>query len=241
MIKGAGDGEVIFDGDGAYNLFNLMAANYNYFEGLTIRNTELAFLLRHQEHRRRRAASPSSTARSTTSDAPCSPIGRARRTSTSPTTSSSAGTIPIKLMGWTGRTLAELPGVPSKLLLRIRGQGLRAGPRRRVQLHRALARRHRHRDLRQSRRHPNPIHDRLPVSIDFYNNDIYNMERQLHRIRRRRAQHPRLPQPLLQLSAAGALSVQPMFGGPVVLLSEHRLQHASGRRAEVTSTRRRAS
>ena len=43
VIKGAGDGEAIFDGDGAFNLFNLMAANYNYFEGLTIRNTELAF------------------------------------------------------------------------------------------------------------------------------------------------------------------------------------------------------
>ena len=32
VIKGAGDGEVIFDGDGCQNLFNLMAANYNYFE-----------------------------------------------------------------------------------------------------------------------------------------------------------------------------------------------------------------
>src|SRR5207302_4893329 len=42
-IKAAGDGEVIFDGDGAYNLFNVMAANDNYFEGLTIRNTDLAF------------------------------------------------------------------------------------------------------------------------------------------------------------------------------------------------------
>src|SRR5947199_197939 len=35
-IKGAGDGDAIFDGDGAYNLLNVMAANYNYFEGLTI-------------------------------------------------------------------------------------------------------------------------------------------------------------------------------------------------------------
>ena len=43
VIKAAGDGEAIFDGDGAYNLFNVMAANYNYFEGLTIRNTDLAF------------------------------------------------------------------------------------------------------------------------------------------------------------------------------------------------------
>src|SRR5438552_2132466 len=43
VIKGAGDGEAIFDGDEAYNLFNVMAAHYNYFEGLTIRNTDLAF------------------------------------------------------------------------------------------------------------------------------------------------------------------------------------------------------
>jgi hypothetical protein len=45
VIKAAGDGEVIFDGDGCHNLFNLMAANYNYFEGITVRNTNVAFLL----------------------------------------------------------------------------------------------------------------------------------------------------------------------------------------------------
>ncbi|HNR05748.1 MAG TPA: hypothetical protein PKM27_00455 [Saprospiraceae bacterium] len=42
-IKAAGDGEVIFDGDGAYHLFDVMAADYHYFEGLTIRNTDIAF------------------------------------------------------------------------------------------------------------------------------------------------------------------------------------------------------
>jgi hypothetical protein len=42
VIKAAGDGEVIFDGDGNHNLFNLMAANYNYFEGITFRNTDVA-------------------------------------------------------------------------------------------------------------------------------------------------------------------------------------------------------
>ena len=42
-IKAAGDGEVVFDGDGAYRLFDVMAADYHYFEGLTIRNTEIAF------------------------------------------------------------------------------------------------------------------------------------------------------------------------------------------------------
>ena len=41
-IKGAGDGEAIFDGNGNFNLFNVKAANYTYFEGLTIRNTEIA-------------------------------------------------------------------------------------------------------------------------------------------------------------------------------------------------------
>jgi hypothetical protein len=45
VIKSAGDGEVIFDGDGAHNLFNLLAANYNYFEGITVRNTNVAFLV----------------------------------------------------------------------------------------------------------------------------------------------------------------------------------------------------
>jgi hypothetical protein len=42
VIKAAGDGEVIFDGGGNFNLFNVKAGNYNYFEGLTFRNTEIA-------------------------------------------------------------------------------------------------------------------------------------------------------------------------------------------------------
>ncbi|HET7085867.1 MAG TPA: hypothetical protein VFI23_13910 [Rhizomicrobium sp.] len=42
VIKAAGDGPVVFDGGGNFNLFNVKAANYNYFEGLTFRNTEIA-------------------------------------------------------------------------------------------------------------------------------------------------------------------------------------------------------
>jgi hypothetical protein len=45
VIKAAGDGEVIFDGAGNDTLFNLLAANYNYFDGITVRNTNVAFLL----------------------------------------------------------------------------------------------------------------------------------------------------------------------------------------------------
>jgi hypothetical protein len=43
VIRAAGDGEVIFDGDGAFRLFDVMGASHHIFEGLTIRNTEVAF------------------------------------------------------------------------------------------------------------------------------------------------------------------------------------------------------
>ncbi|MDB5739454.1 MAG: hypothetical protein JWP16_494 [Alphaproteobacteria bacterium] len=45
VIKAAGDGEVVFDGDGNDTLFNLLAANYNYFDGINIKNTNVGFLL----------------------------------------------------------------------------------------------------------------------------------------------------------------------------------------------------
>jgi hypothetical protein len=43
-IKAAGDGEVIFDGAGNYALFDVRAADYNYFEGITFRNAEYGIL-----------------------------------------------------------------------------------------------------------------------------------------------------------------------------------------------------
>jgi hypothetical protein len=42
VIKAAGDGEVILDGRDNFNLFNVKAADYNYFEGITFRNTKIA-------------------------------------------------------------------------------------------------------------------------------------------------------------------------------------------------------
>jgi hypothetical protein len=45
VIKSAGDGEVIFDGGGNAVLFDLTAADYHYVEGITVRNTDVAFLL----------------------------------------------------------------------------------------------------------------------------------------------------------------------------------------------------
>jgi hypothetical protein len=43
-IKSAGDGQVVFDGAGNFALFDVRAADYTYFEGLTFRNSEVAIL-----------------------------------------------------------------------------------------------------------------------------------------------------------------------------------------------------
>jgi hypothetical protein len=44
VIKGAGDGEAIFDGNGNFALFDVRAGDYTYFEGLTFRNAEYGIL-----------------------------------------------------------------------------------------------------------------------------------------------------------------------------------------------------
>jgi hypothetical protein len=41
-IIAAGDGDVIFDGNGNFALFDVRAADYTYFEGITFRNAEIA-------------------------------------------------------------------------------------------------------------------------------------------------------------------------------------------------------
>ncbi|HEU0123274.1 MAG TPA: hypothetical protein VFQ91_22285 [Bryobacteraceae bacterium] len=48
-IKGAGDGEAIFDGGGNAKLFDVMASHYHIFEGLTFRNTEIAIFAGEKE------------------------------------------------------------------------------------------------------------------------------------------------------------------------------------------------
>ena len=43
VIRAAGDGEVIFDGAGCHVLFDVSATENHIFEGITIRNTDIAF------------------------------------------------------------------------------------------------------------------------------------------------------------------------------------------------------
>jgi hypothetical protein len=44
VIKAAGDGDAVFDGNGNFALFDVRAADYTYFEGITFRNAEFAIL-----------------------------------------------------------------------------------------------------------------------------------------------------------------------------------------------------
>ncbi|HVW38819.1 MAG TPA: hypothetical protein VHB99_16000, partial [Pirellulales bacterium] len=48
-IKSAGDGEVVFDGAGSHRLFDVMASQYHIFDGLTIRNTDVAIFAGQKE------------------------------------------------------------------------------------------------------------------------------------------------------------------------------------------------
>lgn len=48
-IKAAGDGEVIFDGDGNHRLFDVMASKHHIFDGLTFRNTDVAIFAGQKE------------------------------------------------------------------------------------------------------------------------------------------------------------------------------------------------
>jgi len=214
VIKSAGDGEVIFDGDGCQNLFNLMAANYNYFEGITVRNTNVAFLLGIKNIT---GSSGFMLKHSRIYD-----VGRAVEDDWSGSKNFYiADNVfigrhdPNKLQSWwTPQVWAKFPGYPalitSEYAIKIYGQG-------HVVAYNYVANWHDGIDIAtygDPDGTPNELPDRVPVSIDFYNNDIYNMadncieaDGGAHNIRvfRNRCFN----------EAGGALSAQPTFGGPL--------------------------
>jgi hypothetical protein len=121
---------------------------------------------------------------------------------------------PDKMMGWNGLPWSKFPGYPellkSEYAIKVYGQG-------HVVAYNFIANWHDGIDVATYGTPdgaPNDIPDRVPLAIDFYNNDIFNMgdnciesdggARNI-RVFRNRCFN----------SAAGALSVQPMFGGPV--------------------------
>ncbi len=213
VIKGAGDGEAIFDGDGAQNLFNVMAANYNYFEGLTIRNTNVAFLAG--------IKNIAGSSGFTLKHSKIYNVGRAVQDDWSGSKNYYiADNIligrhdPERMMSWIGELWSRFPGFPelltSEYAVKVYGQG-------HVVAYNYIAHWHDGVDVATYGNPdgaPEEVADRLPVSIDFYGNDIFNMgdncvesdggARNI-RVFRNRCFN----------SAAQALSAQPMFGGPV--------------------------
>ena len=216
VIKGAGDGDAIFDGDGNFNLFNVMAANYNYFEGVVIRNTDLAFLGGLKNIAGARGI--------TIKRCRIENVGRGIYTDWSGSKDFyiadnvfTGRFNPNYLMGFTGRTWQNLPEFNAKLVseyaVKVYGSGHVVAYNRVANFHDGI-------DVATYGNpdgSPNPIRDRMPVSIDFYNNDVTNVEdncieadggaHNIRIFRNRCFNH-----------GHRALSVQPMFGGPVYFI-----------------------
>jgi len=213
VIKGAGDGEAIFDGDGCQNLFNLMGGNYNYFENITVRNTNVAFLLGIKGIA---GASGFTLKHSKVYD-----VGRVVQDDWSGSKNFyiadnvlTGRHDPNKMMGWIGSPWDKFPGFPELLLseyaIKVYGQG-------HVVAYNRIANWHDGVDVATygpPDGAPNDIPDRVPLAIDFYGNDILNMGDNCFETDGG-ARNIRVFRNRCFDSASGALSVQPMFGGPV--------------------------
>ncbi|HET8699932.1 MAG TPA: hypothetical protein VFO94_20785, partial [Gammaproteobacteria bacterium] len=215
-IKAAGDGEVIFDGDGAENLFNLLAANYHYFEGITVRNTNTAFLLG--------IKGIAGASGFTLKHSRLENVGRGVHDDWSGSKNFYiADNVLIgrhpqdKMMGWNGALWEKLPGFPERLdseyAIKVYGQG-------HVVTRNYIAHWHDAVDFATYGNPdgtPNPDPDRFPMATDFYDNDIFNMGdncvesdgggRNIRVLRNRCVN-----------TAAQGFSAQPIFGGPVYFI-----------------------
>jgi len=213
VIKSAGDGEVIFDGDGNQTLFNMMGGNYNYFEGVTVRNTNVAFLLGQKNI----AGSSGFTLKHSRLEN----VGRGVDAQWSGSKNFYiADNVfigrhdPNKLQSWfTPNVWGKFPGYPalitSEFAVKVYGQG-------HVVAYNYLANWHDGIDIAtygDPDGTPDEIADRLPSAIDFYNNDFTNMADNCIEADGG-ARNIRVFQNRCFNSAGGAFSAQPIFGGP---------------------------
>ena len=212
-IKAAGDGEVIFDGDGNARLFDVMASSYHIFDGLTFRNTDFAIFAGQKEVlgavglavkncRFENVGAGVFTEYAGSSDFYIADnlfLGRDDR---------------FRLVGWTGPLWASAGPYGSHLLksyyaVKVYGPG-------HVIAHNAIAYFH---DGIGISTYGTPEQDpeRRASSIDIYNNDIHMMgddfvetDGSVHNVRvfNNRGVN----------AAHGGYSAQPAFGGPVYFI-----------------------
>jgi hypothetical protein len=216
VIKAAGDGEVIFDGNGCHNLFNVMAANYNYFEGITFRNTEVVFWA---GFKNLMGSSGLTVKRCRFEN-----IGIGVWTEWSGSKNFYiADNVFIgkensdHLMGWSGLPWSTFSDFPARYYspyaVKVYGSGHAVCYNYVRGFHDGID----HSTYGEPDGNPNVIRDRMPVSIDFYNNDFSGMSdncieadgamRNIRVFRNR------------CLNMAGqALSSQTIFGGPAYFI-----------------------
>jgi hypothetical protein len=211
-IKAAGDGEVVFDGDGNHNLFNLLAANHNHFKGIVVRNTEIAFLLGWKNIA---GASGFSLRRSRIED-----FGRGVQNEWAGSKDFYiADNVfvgrhdPEKLIGWWPAEMwKDVPGGPARLLsdyaVKIYGQGHVVAYNRVANVHDGI-------DV-STYGTPSDDPELTPVAIDIYGNDLSNIDDNC--IEADGAAHNvRVFENRCFNVATGGISAQPIFGGPAYI------------------------
>ncbi len=218
VIRAAGDGEVIFDGNGCHRLFDVMASEYHIFEGLTIRNADVAFFAGQKGV----LGSKGLTVRNcriedvgigvTTENAGSRDfyiadnvfLGRDDR---------------FRLIGWSNPGIYGPHPLRSYYAVKVYGSG-------HVVCHNAIAYFHDGICI-STYGTPEPERERKAVAIDFYNNDIHmsgddfiETDGGVHNIRVMRNRGVN--------AAHGGLSAQPVFGGPAYFIRNVLYHVASG-------------
>lgn len=217
-IVAAGDGEVVFDGEGNHVLFDVMAADHHYFEGLTFRNTDVAIQAGHKDLAGAvgltvKASRFENVGRGVYTDwsgakdfyiADSSFIGRAH---------------PDRLEGWIGATWQGTEGFPTPLVsdgaVKIYGSGHVVTHNFITNFHDGIA----HATYGAPDLGPNgePLRDRMPVSIDISYNDVTNVDDNC--VEADGAMHNiRVIGNRCFNQAHRALSAQPVIGGPVYFM-----------------------
>jgi hypothetical protein len=218
-IKAAGDGEVIFDGDGNNVLFNVMGADHTYFEGITFRNTSLAI----EAGQKNIAGAEGLTVKHSTFDQ----VGVAVHSDWSGSKNfyiadnvMNGRNDPTYLIGWFNVwPWSEVEGQVEKQRLRsyyavaIYGSGHVVAYNRVTNFHDGID----HATYGMPDDYPDTPRDRMPVSNDIYGNDVSNMHDNcfetdggMH--------NQRLFRNRCFNAAVGAMSPQPIFGGPVYFI-----------------------
>ena len=209
VIKAAGDGEVVFDGDGNHNLFNLMAAHFNYFEGVTVQHTDIAFLVGQKDIA---GSSGFTLKRSRALD-----VGRVVQDEWAGSKDLYiADNVLIgrhdrqHLQTWFHPEIwGKFPGYPapitSEYAIKVYGQGI-------VVAHNYVEAFHDGIDV-STYGTPSTDPARIPASIDIYGNDVTNTDDNCFEADGS-AQNVRVFKNRCFNSTGGALSAQPIFGGP---------------------------